>query len=158
MIGYFEVAVDPRLEVRDLLLPKREGSDWQEARLAIFALHSPELRYKLLVMQGMRPSAVAILGLSLVANAALLPPSFINSVVAIGHSQPNPSGQPAWITDASGFLYGYLVKDDPEEKNRLYEVYLVTNRHVIENHGTIFVRLNPKHTSDLGRVFEIPNE
>lgn len=53
-------------------------------------------------------------------------------------------------------MYGYLVKDDPDEKKRLYDIYLITNRHVIENHSTIFVRLNPKQTSDQGRVFEMP--
>jgi hypothetical protein len=47
-------------------------------------------------------------------RAALLPPGFINAVVALGHNQPNPTGPPTWVTEASGFFYGYLVKDDPD--------------------------------------------
>jgi len=96
------------------------------------------------------------IGISLVARAALLPPGFINAVVAIGHNQPSPTGPPTWVTEASGFFYGNLVTDDPDEKKRQYEVYLVTNRHVIENHTVVSVRLNPKKSSDQGQVFDLP--
>jgi S1-C subfamily serine protease len=90
------------------------------------------------------------------AHASLLPPSFVNAVVSIGHTEPNPNGPPVWITEASGFFYGYLVQDDPDPAKRQYEIYLVTNRHVIANHSVVFIRLNPKQTSDQGQVFDAP--
>ena len=87
-------------------------------------------------------------------QAALLPPSYINSVVAIGHNQPNPNGPTTWVTEASGFFYGYLIQDDPDPAKRRYEIYLITNRHVIANHTVVFIRLNPKQTSDQAQVFD----
>ncbi len=101
-------------------------------------------------------SIVFFLVLPIAVHAALFPPGWVDAVVAIGHNQPNPNGPPTWITEASGVFYGYLVKDDPDERKRMYEVFLITNRHVIENHGTIFVRLNPKKSSDPGQIFELP--
>src|SRR5579863_1743531 len=101
--------------------------------------------------------AVALLSfLVFTTQAALLPPSFINSVVAIGHNEPNPNGPPTWVTEASGFLYGYLVQDDPDPAKRRYEIYLITSRHVIANHTVVFIRLNPKQASDQGQVFDAP--
>jgi hypothetical protein len=94
---------------------------------------------------------------ALVGRAALIPPSFINSVVAIGHREPNNGGSLRWVTEASGFFYGYLVQDDPEPAKRRYEVYLVTNRHAIVNHPTISIRLNPKNARDEGEVFDMPH-
>lgn len=66
-----------------------------------------------------------------------------------------PGQPPEWITEASGFLYGYLVKDDPDVSKRLYELYLVTNRHVLANHTYIFVRLNPEKSSDAVKPFPL---
>jgi S1-C subfamily serine protease len=90
--------------------------------------------------------------------ASLLPPSFVNAVAAIGHTETNSAlptfGQ--WVTEASGFFYGYLIQDDPDPAKRQYEVYLITNRHVIANHSVISVRLNPTRTSDQGEVFNSP--
>jgi hypothetical protein len=84
--------------------------------------------------------------------AAMLPPSFINSVVAIGHKEPNG----AWATEASGFFYGYLIQDDPDEAKRRYHVFLITNWHVIDNHSVVSVRLNPKQAADQGQIFDLP--
>ena len=94
--------------------------------------------------------------LVLAAHAALLPPRFVNSVVAIGNNVPNPDGQSRWVTEGSGFFYGYLVQDDPDPRKRSYEVYLITNRHVVENKTDVNVRLNPKEPSDPGQVFPLP--
>lgn len=91
-------------------------------------------------------------------QGSLLPPSFVNAVAALGHTETNQAspnyGQ--WVTEASGFFYGYLVQDDPDPAKRQYEVYLITNRHVIANHSLISVRLNPTRTSDQGQVFPSP--
>ncbi len=99
---------------------------------------------------------VLALTLCAVGEGALLPPSFISSVVAIGHNEPHAGAAPTWVTEASGFFYGFLTKDDTDAAKRLYEIYLVTNRHVIANHQTIFVRLNPKQASDPGQIFDTP--
>jgi hypothetical protein len=89
-----------------------------------------------------------------IGRAAKIPPSWLNAVVAIGHNEATPSG-PVWVTEASGFFYGYLVQDDPTPAKRRYEIYLVTNRHVIANHAAIEIRLNPKNTADQGEVFPL---
>ena len=98
----------------------------------------------------------------------------------------NLPGQPCamqWQTEGTGFLYGYLVQGDPDPQKRLYEVYLVTARHVIEEHtatvaiariagqspstgancsskpatdDSISVRINPVNTSLPGKDFELP--
>ena len=52
----------------------------------------------------------------IVARAALLPPVFINSVVALGTMQTvTDVGQPPrleWRTAGTGFFYGRTVQDD----------------------------------------------
>ena len=93
---------------------------------------------------------------ALLGHAALIPPFFINSVVAIGHPESNPDGVQTWVTEGSGFFYGFLVQDDPDPQKRRYEIYLITNRHVIQNHNIVFIRLNPKEQSDQGQIFDIP--
>jgi hypothetical protein len=89
-------------------------------------------------------------------HTARLPPSWLNAVVAIGHTEKTPAGPLVWVTEASGFFYGDLVKDDPDPTKRLYEVFLITNRHVIANHAQVEIRLNPKKTADQGETFPIP--
>jgi hypothetical protein len=103
--------------------------------------------------------AAAILALTSVttsANAALLPPSFVSSAVAIGHNEAGQDGSARWVTDGSGFFYGFLVIDDPDPSKRQYHLYVMTNRHVIERRSVISVRLNPKNVSEQGKVFDIP--
>jgi hypothetical protein len=69
------------------------------------------------------------------AQAALLPPSMIDSVVALGAMvNTAPPGQPQkieWVTLGTGFFYGYKVKDDPDMTKRQYEVYLITAGHIV---------------------------
>jgi hypothetical protein len=90
------------------------------------------------------------------ASAALLPPSFITSVVAIGHNERGQDGSLRWVTEGSGFFYGFLVVNDPDPAKRQYQLYVMTNRHVIERRAVISVRLNPKEASGQGQVFDIP--
>lgn len=68
---------------------------------------------------------------------ALLPPFFLDCVVAIG----DPSGN--WI--GSGFLFGKLIRklDDVQKE---YSVYLVSNKHVFENQTQIRLRFNPQNS------------
>jgi hypothetical protein len=121
------------------------------------------------------------------AYGTLVPPHLDDAVVALGSMQPVESpGQPCtlrWTTEGTGFLYGYLAKNDPDPTKREYGVYLVTNRHVIEDHvkgqrflkmneqsahltgqcgdakpddTVITVRINPPSASAEGRQFPLP--
>jgi S1-C subfamily serine protease len=99
------------------------------------------------------------------AHAALLPPSMIDSVVALGAMMNTASpGQPPkieWVTLGTGFFYGYKVKDDPDVTKREYEVYLVTAGHVVSEfketrQGDLFVRINSKGPTSPSETFNIP--
>jgi S1-C subfamily serine protease len=99
------------------------------------------------------------------ASAAQIPENYLNSVVALGVTVTSPAGpaQPQWVTEGTGFFYGYLTHDDPEPSKRLYELYLVTARHVVEEHATrlksdIEVRLNPSDAGKTDEVFPLPSE
>ncbi len=70
---------------------------------------------------------------------ALIPPFFLDCVVAVGF--PDEDGRKKW--SASGFLYGKLVEEG-SAKEKTYEIFLVTNRHVFEGLESAFVRFNPK--------------
>lgn len=71
---------------------------------------------------------------------ALLPPFFLDCVVAIGIKDPK-SGEKSWI--ATGFLYGYLNRVEKDGKKN-YLVGLITNRHVFENQQEVTLRFNTK--------------
>ena len=64
----------------------------------------------------------------------LLPPGFLDNVIAIGGR--TPEGKTFWI--ASGFLYGHKIlgKDDQ------YDIFLVTCKHVLQDKKSIVIRLN----------------
>jgi S1-C subfamily serine protease len=99
----------------------------------------------------------------IVARAALLPPDFINSVVALGTMQSlTDVGQPPrfeWQTAGTGFFYGRTVQDDPDPLKRQYEIYLVTAKHVVQDflsaNNDLSVRVNPKGSASQGREFAI---
>jgi S1-C subfamily serine protease len=92
------------------------------------------------------------------AKAGLIPGAFPNAVVALGSTTIPGQPIPQWFTEGTGILYGYLVQNDPNPARRKYEVYLVTNRHVIEEHqgANISVRLNPTNSSMPARTFDLP--
>lgn len=72
---------------------------------------------------------------------ALLPPRYLDTVVAIGAKGEGPTIQ----YFATGFLCAVKTTEPDEGQNPSYRVYLVTNRHVV-NHargtGPTFLRLN----------------
>ncbi len=80
-----------------------------------------------------------ILILAILGQAALVPPFFLDCVVAIGIT--NREGTKQWI--ASGFLYGDLIEKISETESR-YRIYLVTNRHIFEGRKKVSVRFNPE--------------
>jgi S1-C subfamily serine protease len=92
-------------------------------------------------------------------HATLIPPPFLDAVVLIGRTEINPAEPIHWVPEASGFLYGdYLKKVD--EQHNSYQVFLVTNRHVIEDHAVmtnrpLSVKFNLK-TQGSTRAYDIP--
>jgi hypothetical protein len=58
------------------------------------------------------------------AYGTLVPPHLDDAVVALGSMQPVESpGQPCtlrWTTEGTGFLYGYLAKNDPDPPGGAY--------------------------------------
>lgn len=69
---------------------------------------------------------------------ALIPPFFLDCVVAIGFQQPD--GATAY--QATGFLLGRSLDRKDESGNSLYRVALVTNRHVFEGSRQAHLRFN----------------
>jgi S1-C subfamily serine protease len=80
---------------------------------------------------------------------ALIPPFFIDCVVAIGSR--NPKGEKCWF--GTGFLVGRHHKEAPAEQKN-YHLFLVTNKHVLKNVESIIVRFNPK-TEEPARDYDI---
>jgi hypothetical protein len=70
---------------------------------------------------------------------ALIPPHFVDSVVAIGNE--DAEGEKRW--SASGFLYGTVVVGADESGGARHRVYLVTNRHVLGGNEVLYLRCNP---------------
>ena len=60
---------------------------------------------------------------------ALLPPVFLNSVVALG----SPSNDGEMQFSATGFMYGHPTEETNDNDQMTYRLYLVTNKHVFEN-------------------------
>ena len=59
---------------------------------------------------------------------ALIPPKFLNTVVALGG--PSQDGEVQYT--ATGFLYGYPTGQTDDNGDTRYWVFLVTNRHVFQ--------------------------
>jgi S1-C subfamily serine protease len=81
---------------------------------------------------------------------ALIPPFFLDCVVAIGFAD-------AAVTvhyKATGFLYGRLVTPGATPTENRYRVYLITNRHVFENETKAHLRFNASATGP-AQVFEM---
>ena len=100
----------------------------------------------------------AVLGIltTLALSADQIPPFFVDAVAALGRLEAKVPGQaPEWVTEASGFLYGYLVKNDPDPAKRSYEAYLVTNRHVLVNHSSILARFDPEKPGEQVKEFPL---
>lgn len=74
---------------------------------------------------------------------ALIPPFFMDCVVAIGKDDIDNKGKKQKVWIATGFLYGQCIGKNKDGEN-LYKTYLVTNRHVFENLSKIYLRFNPQ--------------
>lgn len=73
---------------------------------------------------------------------ALIPPSFLDTIVALG--VPNQDGKIEY--NATGFLYGYPIGRTDENGSEMYRLFLVTNRHVFqrvtEHSDKLYARFN----------------
>jgi S1-C subfamily serine protease len=106
---------------------------------------------------------ILFLCLGLSYQATLVPPFYLDTVVVIGHNETIPAPSPGspqvkWVPEASGFLYGdFLFKQGDQ---RQYDIYLVTNKHVILDHmaaatGPLLVRFNLQSPGP-AREYSIP--
>jgi len=68
---------------------------------------------------------------------ALIPPSFLDTVVAIGVGS---AADRRWI--GTGFLYGDLVPGAADPDQRRYQLWLITNKHVLQGLKTVSIRFN----------------
>lgn len=77
---------------------------------------------------------------------SLIPPFYMNTVVAIGYKQEK---EIFW--SASGFFYAKLVEQAGEKRKLL--AFLVSNCHVLSGRKEVFLRLNPQGRED---AIEVP--
>ena len=78
--------------------------------------------------------------LTLLLLMALLPPAYLDAVVALGIPDSNGSIQ----YKATGFLYGHPVGESGGD----YRIFLITNRHVVEHIDMLKARFNRPMGSD----------
>lgn len=69
---------------------------------------------------------------------ALLPPFYLDTVVAIG-SGAVPSKR-NWV--GTGFIYGKHVEDKGEGKNKSYLLWIITNKHVLVDLKEVYIKFN----------------
>jgi Trypsin-like peptidase domain len=69
---------------------------------------------------------------------ALLPPFFLDTVVAIGEGHDPETRR--WI--GTGFIYGSVIDPSVEEQKRKYWLWLITNKHVLTALKEIYVKFN----------------
>lgn len=73
---------------------------------------------------------------------ALIPPFFLDCVVAIGANTPNG---PAW--NGTGFIVGRATGEINENGDKSFHTFLVTNKHVLENKQLILLRFDTQQGS-----------
>ena len=83
---------------------------------------------------------------------ALIPPFSFNCVVAIGIKKTAPHAPPQWV--GTGTLIGRLFNKTSNSKAQ-YHIFIVTNKHVIEDHASIVIRFNPLGNKP-AKDYEIP--
>ncbi len=70
-------------------------------------------------------------------NMALLPKNHLKTLTAVGSIQ-----QGKFVCDSTSFHVGFIAKDAPKPEDRLYHMFLVTNRHVFEGRDSATFRVN----------------
>jgi len=75
---------------------------------------------------------------------ALLPPTFLDTVVAIGVGD-DPERR-RWL--ATGFIYGEFQKKIAQSNQKQYQLWLITNKHVLEDLKEVYIKFNSAATAD----------
>src|ERR1700730_18109761 len=81
---------------------------------------------------------------------ALIPPFFLDCVVAIGFAKEDEV-----CYTATGFLLGHLVENAAQVEDRKYRTYLVTNRHVLTGKNVLKLRFNSSGNMP-PKVYDLP--
>ena len=68
---------------------------------------------------------------------ALIPPFFLDTIVAIGIGD-DPSTR-SWI--GTGFLYG-LFAEELEDSKKTYNIFLISNKHVLKGNKNVWLKFN----------------
>ena len=71
---------------------------------------------------------------------ALLNPFHLKTLVAIG----DLNKRKRFVCSAAGFLIGFIARNSKDPTKKKYYIFLVTNRHVFEGKGNVYLRFN-KH-------------
>jgi len=80
---------------------------------------------------------------------ALLNKNHVRSVVAVGTLKEDGT----FACDSTSFLVGFLLKNSDDPKQKLYQTFLVTNRHVFEKRKKAWLRFNKDDGK--GMIFDI---
>lgn len=75
---------------------------------------------------------------------ALLPPFFLDAVVAIGVGR-DPAKR-RWV--GTGFIYGNKIPPTKINKDGGYRLWLITNKHVLEGSREVYIKLNSAAEQD----------
>jgi hypothetical protein len=75
---------------------------------------------------------------------AYIPPAFLDTVVAIGTEDDSKNRH--WI--GTGFLFGKFLNKKPDSEESLYEVWLITNKHVLIGQKDIYIKFNSTQGSN----------
>jgi len=82
-----------------------------------------------------------------VGVCALIPPHYLNSVVAIGvRTNKNTI---SWI--GTGFLFGKFISQTSDQISK-YHIFLVSNKHVFQGKNDIYIKFNPTDDSPAQKV------
>lgn len=106
------------------------------------------------------------------ARGAVIPPFFLDCVVALGFFGPETQNgvlvPDVWHTIGTGFFYGHLETNDADPAKRQYSTYLVTAKHVVDDYegikkenpknGSLDVRVNPLFAGAPVTYFDIRGE
>jgi hypothetical protein len=82
---------------------------------------------------------------------ALLPPFYLDSVAALGVGD-DPAHR-NWI--GTGFIFGNLVTSNSATAEKRYNLWLITNKHVLDSLHSVYVKLNSA-ADPTSKDYEVP--
>ena len=74
----------------------------------------------------------------------MLPPFFLDSLVAIGVGKDVQRRR--WV--ATGFIFGRFLEEIVEKKEKRYQLWLITNKHVLDDLKEVFIKFNSAQEPD----------